>query len=331
MYKKKQFYCVHPQWMEGVAEQLGGKLLDNIITLPDTLGKGQAFFTLVTPGISVLLIDCELHKQLELKRPRDDTKRYILHFDISDNVNSIKIHNEEHNVGVTINQGLAIFSNQNISFLKPTPSGRTFVLRVFVDKDLMEELIENYSGHEFISQKINFSKKHFFHADNIDSNSLLFLLSLKENSIYEAAFTANIKGIALKLLSNTINRYNEPTVKGITKSEEEEIVKIKNYLLENLHNPFPSIKFLSEMAGMSGTKFKILFKKRFRTTTKKIFTQEKLILANQLLKSGDYNSLTEVIQDLNYSNLDHFSLKYSIFFQRKPVDDFVKKQNRKND
>lgn len=332
MYKKNQFYCLPPQWLEDAARSLEGNVInDNIINLPETLGKGHAFFTLVVPGISVLLIDCNLNAPLKINRIKEETERYILHFDVSEHINIINIHNKKHKVGVSINLGLAVIGNQDNSSFEPVPKGRTFTVRIFIDKKLMDELINDDPGHEFIKQKINFSQKSFFLSDNIDSNSLLFLLDLKENSMFEAPFTSNIKGIALKLLSNTINRYAEPVIKGITKVEEEGIIKTKDYLLENLYNPFPSIKFLSEMAGMSGTKFKILFKKRFRATTKKVFTQEKMLLANQLLKSGQYNNLTEIIHELNYTKLDHFSARYFKFFKRKPTEDFVKKDDNKND
>ncbi|MDQ8015297.1 MAG: AraC family transcriptional regulator, partial [Flavobacterium nitrogenifigens] len=99
----------------------------------------------------------------------------------------------------------------------------------------------------------------------------------------------------------------------------------KNYLTNNLYGPFPSLIFLAGMAGMSASKYKSLFKKRFNNTPKNLFIEEKIKLAQKLLKSGEYSTLSEVMYELNYTKLSYFSSKYFELLKRKPTDDFLKK------
>lgn len=97
------------------------------------------------------------------------------------------------------------------------------------------------------------------------------------------------------------------------------------FLANNLRNSFPTIEFLSSMAGMSTTKYKILFKRKFNGTPNNLFIYEKMKWANQLLASGEYNSVTEILYEINYSRLSYFSSRYYSVFQRKPIQDFIKK------
>lgn len=330
MYKNKHFFCLPPEWQEQMAHEIGGKFIDDkIIMIPEALGHGYSFFIQVIPGISVLLMDFVLSVPLSIKRVKDDCERFIFHFDLSDQVSQIKVCDIDYRVGYSIGLGLAILSNKVESSFEPSVGNRTFALRLFVDKKLMNDLIKNNLAQEFEVQKMNISKKTLLYHDSIDSNSILLLLSIKEKSIFDEPFDSFLRGISLKLLGNFLNRYSSPVIvkDEMTEIENEGILKAKNYLDNNLYNQFPSIPFLSKMAGMSSTKFKLLFKKRFLDSPKNIFIREKMILANTLLQSGDFSTLTEIIHELDYVKLDYFSLKYFNIFKKKPFENFIKKRN----
>ena len=80
---------------------------------------------------------------------------------------------------------------------------------------------------------------------------------------------------------------------------------------------------------MSASKFKSLFKKRFNNTPKNLFIEEKLKLAQRLLQSGQYSTLTAVMYELNYTKLSYFCSKYYEQFKKRPTDDFAKKASIK--
>ncbi|KIA93523.1 helix-turn-helix domain-containing protein [Flavobacterium sp. KMS] len=333
MKKITHFYSLTPEWQYKLAEEMGGELIDDkIIVIPETLGHGQSYFTQITPGISALFMDFVLTTPLKINRLKSENELYIFHFDLSDHTNLIKIQDIDYEIGSAINVGLAIISNDIESSFKPAVGHRTLALRLLVDKNLLNEFVESHPSEEFTNRRIKIKKTVPYYYDNMDSNSILLIQSLKSRSVYDSSFDPYLKGISLKLLGNFLNRYtdSEAVKNETTEIEIEAITKTKNYLLDHLYNPFPSVPFLSKMAGMSPSKYKMLFKKEFHNTPNNLFIKEKMLLANRLLQSGDYSTLTEIIYELNYTKLSYFCTKYYDLFHRKPSEDFIKKKKQKN-
>ena len=94
-------------------------------------------------------------------------------------------------------------------------------------------------------------------------------------------------------------------------------------MLNNLCSVLPGVLFLAEIAGMSVTKFKVLFKKMFVSTPKNFFSREKMILANELLRSENFSKISDIARELSYSKASLFSIVYFQQFGRKPSDDFM--------
>lgn len=314
-----------PEWFLQLAEEIEGDLIDGkIIVIPENRGIGNFFFTGVVPGISVVFMDFILNNPFQLKRIKTKDELYIFHYDISEAINEIKIENTVYKIGNEINLSLAILNNKMESSFIPALDKRILVLRMLVHKRLLNDFVMNHPNPQF-EKEIILDKKSLY---SISSNSQLLIESVKTVSVLDSSFDLFLKGISLKLMGNFLDAYkNSDCSKNVlTKVEYEAISKTKKYLLSNLRDSFPSIDFLSDMAGMSTTRFKILFKKRFKSTPHNLFTKEKMKLANQLLVSGDYESVTEILYEINYSRLSYFSSKYYSLFHRKPLDDFIKKE-----
>lgn len=334
MKKILHYYSLEPQWQENMAKQLETTVIDNkIIVFPDKFGSGHSYFTQVTPGISVFFMDVTVTAPLKICRQKSENELFIFHFDLSEHVNLIKINNKDYEIGSFDKLDLAIIDNQIESSYKPALNERTFATRILVDKSLLNDFISKFDQNSISKKrsKVDADKKEvFYHYGNIDSNSTLLLKSLKTKSIYDISFDSFIKGVTLKLLGNFFSRFYDIENKNIlTNIESEAIAKTRNYLLNNLYGPFPSVIFLAAMAGMSESKYKILFRKCFDTTPNNFFIHHKMILAHKLLKSGEYYTLTEILYELNYSKLSYFSTKYYETFKRKAADDFIKKRLRR--
>lgn len=327
-YKEEKITNIYDQsseWQLQRAKDIGGELIDDkIVVFPEELGVGSLFFTSVVPGISVVFMDFILNKPLELKRVKSRYESYIFHYDISEACNEIRIKNTRYKIGSEINLSLAILNNQLDSSFIPALNKRTLALRILVDKRLLNDFVMNHPNAQF-EEEIILDKKSLY---SVTSNSQLLVESAKNVSIFDSSFDLFLKGITLKLMGNFLEEYKKSDCSKnvLTKVENEAIIRTKKYLLGNLRNSFPSIDFLSDMAGMSSTKYKILFKKRFKSTPHNLFTKEKMRLANELLLSGDFESITEILYEINYSRLSYFSSRYFSLFHRKPIEDFVKKE-----
>ncbi|WP_316635358.1 AraC family transcriptional regulator [uncultured Flavobacterium sp.] len=322
------FYSLTPEWQHELVKKMDGKLINNkIIHIPEALGSGNSFFTQITPGISALFMDFVLNEPIVINRLQSENELYIFHFDLSQHVNILKIDNVDYEIGSTDHLSLAVIDNQTESSFKPGVGDRTVALRILVDKKLLKQLIKNHPDGEYGIRKIKAPKKSLYYHDTIDSNSILLIKSIMDKSIFDASFDPYLKGVSLKLLGNFLNRHENSTTEKneFSDAEIQAVTKTQMYLLQNLNNPFPSVPFLSKMAGMSSSKYKMVFKKRFHDTPNNLFIKEKMIHANKLLRSGDYETLTAIIYELNYSKLSYFCSKYYTLFKRKPSQDFIKK------
>ncbi|MXO04643.1 AraC family transcriptional regulator [Flavobacterium sp. HBTb2-11-1] len=328
MRKVTHYYSLTPEWQYDLAKQLNTELIqDKLIILPDDIGKGFFYFSPVMEGISVVYADVTPLAPFKLTRKKSENELYIFHFDLSEHINLIKIDEVDYEIGAFNQLDLAILDNQIESTFIPTVNERIIALRLLIDKKLLHDFIEKFKKKENAFNHNQTTKKVFYHYGNIDSNSILLINSLKTKDVTDLSYDSYIKGISLKVLGNFFNKFYESKHEDtkLTKIENEFMEKTKNYLLNNMHGPFPSLTFLASMAGMSASKYKSLFKKRFQNSPKNYFIEEKMKFAQKLLKSGQYSTLSEVMYELNYTKLNYFNTKYYEQLNRKPIDDFVKK------
>jgi AraC-like DNA-binding protein len=328
MRKFTHYYSLTPEWQYHLVKQLNTELIDDkLIIIPNEIGKGFFYFSQVIEGISVVYADLTAKVPLKLTRQKSENEIFIFHFDLSEHMNLIKINNIDYEIGAFNQLDLAILDNQIESTFKPSVNERTIALRLLIDKKLLHDFIQEFEKKESYFVKSKTNKKTFYHYGNIDSNSILLIQSIKQKSVRDLAFDSFIKGVSLKVLGNFFNKFYETKNKNVplTEIESEAIEKTKNYLLNNLYGPFPSLTFLASMAGMSASKYKSLFKARYNNTPKNLFIEEKINLAQKLLRSGEYITLTAVMYELNYTKLSYFCTKYFEQLKRKPTDDFVKK------
>lgn len=329
MKKIFHYYSLTPEWQDEFVKQINTKVIDNkIIIFPPEMGDGHSYFSQITSDISVLFYDVVMKNPYKICRQPSKSDLYIFHFDLSQYANLIKINNEDYKIGSYDKLDLAIIDNQIESAFKPVVEQRTFAMRILVDKKLLTGFIAKNKNNEEKKKKIYPGEEVFYHYGSTDSNSTLLLQSLKGKSIYDLSFESFLKGVALKLLGNFFGKYYElEKTNTLIKAESDAIDKTRDYLMNNLYGPFPSVVFLATMAGMSESKFKTAFKKSYNITPNNFFIKEKMALGRELLKSGEFHSLTEVMYELCYSKLSYFSSKYFELFGRKPIEDFVKKTN----
>jgi len=324
------FYSLNPEWQQDFAKGLETKIInDKIMIFPETIGNGHSYFTQVTPGISALFFDFKVTSPLKITRLNSDHHLYIFHYDLSEQINLVKINNINYEMGPFEKLELAIIDNKLDSVFEPPVNHRIMALRILVDKTLLNDFMEKYPEREITKSTTQFDTNTLYHYGNIDSNSILLMQSIKNKSIHDISFDSLLKGVCLKLLGNFFNKFYKSfdNTRDITEIDLDAVIKTKEYLLNNLYGPFPSVTFIAAMAGVSESKYKILFKKCFDDTPNNFFIKEKMFLAQTLLKSGEFKTINDVIYTLSYSKTSYFVAKYYEIFQRKPKDDFIKRTN----
>ena len=307
-------------------EKLGAELIgNNFLQMPKDLADGGFYYTEVMPGLSVVIWDLIFKEPILIKRIKSEDELYIIHYDFSDEMNLIHVEGIKHKIGYKANLGLGVFDNATDNVFQPVVGERVFAMRLLVAKDLLKSTVVNGTIRDPNKRKIKNAKNTLFFYDHIDSKSKVILHAIKGKSFSDPAFEIYLRGVALRLLAKFIDRYSNllPMICHIPEREAEILNTTKDYLLDNLYIGFPGIDFLADMAGMSVSKYMSLFKKMFIGTPKNFFLREKMILANELLKSGKFDSLIDISQELNYTQLSYFNSIYFQQFGRKPIDDFV--------
>lgn len=315
------------QFTEQLVEQLGAELIeDKLLLMPKKIADGGFYFTGVIPGLSVVIWDLRFKKAIRINRLKSDDDLYIIHYNLDDGMNLIDIQGVKDKLGYKANLGLGVFDNVVDKVFQPIVGERVFAMRLLVAKDLLNFSVINRAKSELDKRKVKKSKNSVFFYDHIDSESMLIIHDIKNKSFHDPAFDIYLKGVVLRLLGTFIDRYSSqaPMLYSMPEKEIEFLNITKEYLLANLFANFPGIQFLANMANMSVSKYTSSFKKMFVNTPNSFFMREKLILANKLLKSGNFDSIIDVSKELNFCTLSYFSLKYAQQFERKPSEDFVR-------
>ncbi|MDA6071049.1 hypothetical protein NJT12_15650 [Flavobacterium sp. AC] len=319
-------YSLSSEWLRELAGQFGVELIDEkLLIIPKEFADGGFFFTTITPGLSVVLLDITFNQNIHLRRLKSDNNLFIIHYDFSDEMNLIYIDGVKHSIGYKANLGLGVFDNAIENVFQPVIGERVFAMRLMVTKDLLSTSIANADEENSVKRKIKSDKNTLFFYDHIDSKSKLIMHAIKNKSFLDPAFEIYLKGVSLRLLAKFIDRYSNltPMLHHISEKEVEALNLAKEYLLNNLFSAFPGVVFLAEIAGMSVTKFKFLFKKMFVSTPKHFFLREKMILANELLKSENFEKISDIARELGYTKTSLLTMVYFQQFKRKPCEDFI--------
>lgn len=328
MKELEHYYTLSPEWHNNLAGKINAKVKDNrLMIMPESIGKGYSFFLEVIPGLSVLLLDFVLSQPIKIKRLGGEHDLQIIHFDLSDEVNSIQVQDAVYKIGYMADLGFAITRNDMDNVHQYIVGKRVFTLRLIVDKELLNPLLYNVENESVNQNKLD--KKAIYFCDYIDSNSKILLHTIKNKSIFNESFEFHLKGTALRLLANLAYRYAMGLPREIRYAKKRDVEAFnatKKYLLDNLKNSFPGIPLLANMAKMSVSKYKLLFFEIEKTSPNVFFGKNKMLLAQQLLRSGLYSQLTDIATELNYKRLDYFNKKYFSNFRKKASEDFVKKR-----
>lgn len=322
-------FSLNSEWFDKLSEQAESKVLDNrMILFPEEIGAGHAYFAKAAPGVSVLLVDLSLNIPLKFCRENSAEELWVFHFDLSEHASLIEISDSDYVIGSCNRSALAVLDGKTESFYTPAVQKRTFAMMLLVDKKVLASFIGGSSNPKCSKSEKDCTadKGELRYYGNMDSNSLLLLKSLKAKPIRDLTFDPFIKGVALKLLGNFFRRFDgsQNPEQEVGENEKLAIGKTRDYLLSNLHSPFPSVDYLASMSGMSKTKYKILFAKCYSTSPNAFFLREKVKLSRKLLKSGKFYSIANVLNELNYCGFGRFSRKYFECFNKRPKEDFIR-------
>lgn len=320
-------YTLKPDWQQQIVEKLGAELKDNkILTLPQSIASGSSIFLEVLPGLSVFLLDMTFHVPVAIIREATDQNFYMAYYDFGDEITTHVLNDTAHKAGYNSKLGMGFMDASIKGVIMPPIGERSYSLRLIIDKDFVKELYTPNREELINSSLFDESKNTLFFYTHIDSKSKILLNKLKDLSFTNASFELKLKSTALYLLTYLIERASrfEPIINKLSQQDIDNILNTAQFMMKNLTSEFIGLEVLAKMAGMSVSKYKVLFKKILKETPNGFFLQEKLLLAQQLLKSGNFNSVTEVAYELGYNKAGYFSGVYKKMHGYLPAEVLLK-------
>lgn len=159
-----------------------------------------------------------------------------------------------------------------------------------------------------ILQIITEGRNSFLYFESMTAEKKLLLKKIVAINMNEglSSFYMHIKVQELVyLLFNKLSSRESVVHQSINSGDAERLLCVRNKITSDLSVP-PVIRELANIAAMSETKLKQLFKQTFGSTIYNYYQQVRMEEAAFLLKHGRY-SVAEVGNKLGFSNLSHFS------------------------
>lgn len=324
MKKITHHYGVELDWVEPLAMQLEGRVDGNFILVPDYIHTGDRYFLSCDFGISVLYIDVVYHSEIHFRQENKTDDFVGIYYNLTEGEAVLLLGDGENQIG-RWNYNLAIIDSALNSDYIVKPDSKTFALYIFIKKEVVKGYFQNNlslkkHADEILNSKLNTIVK--FTIMSNDSYNLL--MNLRSQKLGGESFDLHLKGAVQNLLAEYIEKMvlDEIVIDTVNEKDLEGIIKSQAYLIENLNQIFPSIRFLAQGTNMSESKYKKLFKKITGMTPNSFFLNNKLIEAKRLLQEKQL-TIAQVSNELNFTNNSYFTVKFKDFFGMSPKE-FIK-------
>ncbi|MBS7254291.1 helix-turn-helix domain-containing protein [Flavobacterium branchiicola] len=312
-------YGADLSWPQNLAHQFGGKVEGNFIIVPEDIQTGTRYFLEIEPGIVAYYIDVEYNRNLHLIQKNINKDFVGYYYNLTDGEATVNTHNFMYNVS-RWQYNLSIIDSSLDSDYNVKKGSKTYALIIFVKKDI----IENYTKKNNIplpdvSQIVDPAKNTMIRFDRMSSESYHLLDDLRKLKIGGPIFNLHLTGTVHLLISNYLKKVSTKRIIMQTVNQQDlaQIISIQMSLIKNIENHFPSIKSLAENANMSESKFKNLFHKITGDTPNVFFMENKLLLAKELLEKKQL-SISQVSDQLNFTNNSYFASKFKEYFGLSP-------------
>lgn len=296
---------------KALSRQIPSQIVGNQLVLNQEFGEGGMKYLQLQKGLYVDQIDVKLNAPLSIHRtPKSKNDHFVLHFYLSKSNIVQEINGAKYKLG--FDNMNVILSSSCTEAIFSIPSGipiKLFNIGFTIDW-LEEHLLTHYSFDFFSIFRTN---RPIYLVESID-----YLYKKKLNlTDFRDQSKLSITSGTLQLLDYFFKKVSERKQTGngyhnINLTEFAIMQKIR----ENIDNSIESklsVENLAKIAGMSLSKFKILFKQIFGTTPYKYYLANRMERSMELLATKKY-SVSEVGYIIGYSNPSQFTKSFQKHF-----------------
>ncbi|MCV9931568.1 AraC family transcriptional regulator [Flavobacterium sp. LS1R47] len=309
----KHTISLKSEWQQDFIQGLDCTVVDNKrIDFPERMASGSGYFVKISRAVSVFIVDLVLNEPMRFTRMPSEEDFWIVYYDMSDNYSKHFVDGVKHKTGYKSKLGFAIIDSHHESTYVSSVGERVYSLRLCIRKSFVKSYFQDVTLEKDFKNIFDDEKGRMFYYGHIDSRSKVALYNLKQQSMNDTNYEFLLKSTVHKLFGYFVERLNSNAQsRGLFLEKDlNAIMKTQEYLLSNLLLPFPGLKLLSEIANMSISKYRNLYRNVFGMSPASFFKNEKLILAKELLESRNFKLISDIAYELGYNKISYFSEVY---------------------
>ena len=304
-------FTVHPtfNFLSSFAERLKVPVLRNRLIIPASLGEGYIKKIDIEPDLKFVMHHYTLNEDFHLKRAASEEKNDLISIVFNSNEIPTSLSPDRQSaIQFLKTNGSAIqIASSSLGTETFFPAHSEVYFGVIGIKNwLLASLLRLEKPNSLMDAILSGGTLFFYHESMLpDAQRVLKQLSEinEQNELDHLYYRIKVQELLYILFSKLSHRETERQ-SPINKADIEKLYAIRTAIIADLSIP-PRLSELAEMAGMSETKMKQLFKQVFGDSIYNYYQKTRMEEAAFLLKQAGY-SVSEVGYQLGFSNLSHF-------------------------
>lgn len=291
-----------------LAKQLGTKVANGRVDIPESFGKGYCSGCVFNEKIRILIFNYELKQDLILENPEINTAGKMILFKFQ-NIFKTQLFKQNSSVLIATSR---INSDEIISIQNATS------INIEVDSKYLEELF-GLSKKSPILQSLSLNSQPLLFEQLIFPSLQIIIDELISKSVEDSFEWIFRKIKAEELICRLLielEKREEKQLYPLNGKDIQKLYSLKEEILNHLETP-PIINDLASQANMSPTKLKNLFNQIFGDSIFRYYQGFRMKEAARLLKK-EHLSVSEAGYRLGFSNLSHFSRVFEKHIGMKP-------------
>ncbi|RED19008.1 AraC-like DNA-binding protein [Flavobacterium cutihirudinis] len=311
----KHSYGADLDWIESFAKDFGGSTYGNFIYTDKNISTGTTYFLNTGEEDVVLLyIDVTYNADVHIIQSHEKQDFIGLYFNLTKGQILKTATDLSYDIGM-LGYDVSIIDSLLETQYYISSGTKIYGICIFIKKMKIENFArtnENFSAN--IDKIMDAKKNTFIKFDHMSPETFKVLSDLRKMKVGGELFNINLMATGYHLVSNYIDQIlNNDAIKKVTKNDLLKIINIQKDLINNLKEPFPSVRTIADKAHMSETKFKKLFRKVTGMTPNNFYLTHKLEKAKELLEKKTY-SINEVCDQLQFSSYTYFIFQFRKYF-----------------
>lgn len=298
-----------------IAGKLQVQLTDNMLHIPDRVGKGFVRAANMPYNISVMMGELSPSEDIVLDRFSGNTAFYSLQFTEVLEDKFIQATQAKDDTAIYLDNSFIALTNAQIDAKYVLRAGTClrFVVMIFERKHLLQYFSEQVVDLFLSTYFAQVLKKGNTTPIDADFRSLMHELATADNSHPLAINYITTR--CMLLLERFITRFMHQSDSGqqlpfkVNADEISRLMRVESRLVKDYSQPPPTIEALSKAAAMSPTKLKKDFKQLYGLPIYEYYQKNRMKKAHSLLSENNY-SIKEVGIMVGYTNLSHFAVSF---------------------